>query len=917
MPRVAQVPRRSASRTASGSITQSPFKSPVKIPLNDDAQEKARRSHGRKALQEAQINNLKAAVTGTPARKQSVPLNDTYDNGSDAGSPASTPRTPRARPRPSGKENSGPLYDDEDRLVVGGAAVTPMKRVPILANFEEWMKMATDNKINAANSWNFALIDYFHDMSLLKEGDGVNFQKASCTLDGCVKIYTSRVDSVATETGKLLSGLADSRDSKKKDREGGEEGEEEDEEEDVDENGNVIKKKKKKTQRSSEATLAPSFASLQLKKLELEFAVDPLFKKASADFDEGGAKGLLLNHLMIDSQGRIVFDSSDDSNDAGKSDKTRRRNDANADDEDGDVTGDMDASAVEAEEPEEDDEDVEIDIASLGARFFPDLNRLEEMDVCPSLKTFDLGDPSGSLDIPFLRAPEDWRQDQDKEKTPGLAGDKSGMFIDEENPLGFDDDDGLGAFDLGGDVDFGEGGEAWAREAALEPQMMRPFDAGLGGDGVGLEDGEAVDIMGMGVDNGGDVMISMATHNSVKGSADKVHEDILSYFDQALQKNWANAEHWRIRKIKDVNKPTEPTRQRKEKQPFEIDFAAPLDPSVAETIYTQATSNSTISMPKKDWKSKSRNLLPDDKHFSSRQLLSLFLKPKARMSNRRRLLTGRAFAFGSAAELQSGGGNDVPEGEMDEAFWASQKAPVPETDSKQGGGGDDEETALPQGDYDANFFQDDGLPFAGAGGADDDDDMDEFADARDHFSPGPGGMGIMGNPTDVLMTGAFNGLTVTNPADLAFGTMLVTQSRRVRPEYVQYARVAKKVDVRRLKEEIWKGMGFEKLQDADRSRLPTPPDSSPVKPPVMGGQTGEGGRQTEGEGGPTLKFTEVMNGLQRVYPKPVMDDISTSYCFICLLHLANEKGLVIENTPELTDLTIRKDWNAEITEGAD
>jgi len=135
------------------------------------------------------------------------------------------------------------IVDDDDRFVVGGTAVTPMKRVPILANFEEWMKMATDNKINAANSWNFALIDYFHDMSLLKEGDGVNFQKASCTLDGCVKIYTSRVDSVATETGKLLSGLADSRD-KRKGREG-EEGEEEEEEE-VDEDGNVRKKPKRK-----------------------------------------------------------------------------------------------------------------------------------------------------------------------------------------------------------------------------------------------------------------------------------------------------------------------------------------------------------------------------------------------------------------------------------------------------------------------------------------------------------------------------------------------------------------------------------------------------------------------------------------------------------------------------------------------
>ena len=105
--------------------------------------------------------------------------------------------------------------------------------------------MATDNKINATNSWNFALIDYFHDMSLLKEGDGVNFQKASCTLDGCVKIYTNRVDSVATETGKLLSGLADSNNSKKKDREG----EESDEEEELDEDGNVKKKPKKKVTR--------------------------------------------------------------------------------------------------------------------------------------------------------------------------------------------------------------------------------------------------------------------------------------------------------------------------------------------------------------------------------------------------------------------------------------------------------------------------------------------------------------------------------------------------------------------------------------------------------------------------------------------------------------------------------------------
>lgn len=155
---------------------------------------------------------------------------------------SSSPNTPQDHAS-RGKENN----EDGGLAIVGGGAMTPMKRVPILANFEEWMKMATDNKINAANSWNFALIDYFHDMSLLKEGDGVNFQKASCTLDGCVKIYTSRVDSVATETGKLLSGLADSGNRRAKQGDG-----EEDEEEEVEEGGEDGMKRRAKRKVNSD-----------------------------------------------------------------------------------------------------------------------------------------------------------------------------------------------------------------------------------------------------------------------------------------------------------------------------------------------------------------------------------------------------------------------------------------------------------------------------------------------------------------------------------------------------------------------------------------------------------------------------------------------------------------------------------------
>lgn len=521
-----------------------------------------------------------------------------------------------------------------------------------------------------------------------------------------------------------------------------------------------------------------------MKKFELEFSVDPLFKKASADFDEGGAKGLLLNHLSIDAHGRIVFDSSDDAGDASGEGQARRRKNDVAEDEDDDEEAEEGTTLQSLEEEEE---DVEIDVGALGARFFPNLDILDEQDVCPSLKNFDLGDPSGSLDIPFLKAPEDWRQDKEKSEAPDHAlGDKSGFFLDDDNPGGFDDDDDglLGNFDVGIDVGFGEGGEAWARDAAVETRL-RVHSVEDDNDGMGGGDGEDGDGAAAGsVDpETGEYVVSLDRGSKTQGG----HDDILSYFDEALQKNWAGPEHWRIRKIKDINKPAAATKPRKEKELFEIDFTSPLSSSLAETIYTTASSNSIISLPKKDWKAKNRNLLPDDKHFNSKQLLRLFLKPRARMGSRRSGFGTKSGALSKKVE------EEIPEGEMDEAYWARKEEPA--------GASDD---ALPQGDYDANFFQDDGIPMPG--GMDDDDDI-EFADARDHFSPGAEERGEGGLPSIANMT-----TQLPEGVEGAFGTQLVTQSRRLRPEYVQYARVAKKVDVRRLKEELWRGMGIDSLE---------------------------------------------------------------------------------------------------------
>jgi len=140
---------------------------------------------------------------------------------------------------------------------------------------------------------------------------------------------------------------------------------------------------------------------------------------------------------------------------------------------------------------------------------------------------------------------------------------------------------------------------------------------------------------------------------------------------------------------------------------------------------------------------------------------------------------------------------DLPEGDIDEAYWArNEQAPTTLDD------------APAPNDYDANFFADDPLPMAGGFDTADgeDDDGLEFADARETFSPAlDGAQGIAAIPpmNDAL-------LAAGGSQEGAYGTQaLAMQSRRMRPEYVQYARVAKKVDVRRLKEEMWRGIHFD------------------------------------------------------------------------------------------------------------
>ncbi|KAF8317160.1 barren [Clavulina sp. PMI_390] len=660
-------------------------------------------------------------------------------------------------------------------------------------NFEEWMKMATDNKINAANSWSFALIDYFHDMSLLRNTDdnSINFQKASFTLDGCVKIWTSRVDSVGTETGKLLSNLAQDNG---RDGEGNEDGEEDGEEGEGEEGG-----KKKQRVHRTEATLVKNYSQLQVKKLDLDFAVDPLFRKTRAEFDEGGATGLLMNHLGVNYQMRVVFDSGDSK-----------------------IT----------EEDDDEDPDIEqvVDIDQIRTTLLPSLDTLEERTIAQDLAEFRFSSDHNNIDFALFSKN---REDDD----PNASFVSHRMFVKSDGEGvgavdGFDDDDDMGPPpDFGGDVeDFFTGDQAAADDVpAGGPAGFAPFgveeaEGGPTGPVVGVEPFDP-----RRAPNQRDLVMAM--------NVDDDQDEMLDYFDSKFMKNWAGPEHWKLRRA--VKKTTDPAsdapRTRKEKTVFAIDFLgaaehtakelfAPATKAAMITLPSTITSSSKTSRIKKSTK-RDDHLLPDDKHFTSGQLLKLFLKPLFTLKMRR---------YGVA----SGRLDDQADGEVDEHFWA---------EANQMGGNELDETAgggpIP---FNTQFFHDD-------------------------FDDGPG--------FDDDMDGGDGALPIIAPVDEEGDLLAATQGplKRVRPEFVNYARKAKRVDVRKLKENIWKGLKIVTPKEVDPEAEPESiPEESLTAPDKAS------------------TFNSVINGLRTTYTKDKMEEISTSFCFICLLHLANERGLKIE-----------------------
>jgi condensin complex subunit 2 len=99
----------------------------------------------------------------------------------------------------------------------------------------------------------------------------------------------------------------------------------------------------------------------------------------------------------------------------------------------------------------------------------------------------------------------------------------------------------------------------------------------------------------------------------------------LTYFDSKLNHNWAGPEHWKIHRPH-LHRASVESKPRVAKKEFLLDFEG--DPVDVSTLFAKANPVAiTLSKSTIDERNEKDNLLPEDLHFSSGQLLRLFIKP--------------------------------------------------------------------------------------------------------------------------------------------------------------------------------------------------------------------------------------------------------------------------------------------------
>ncbi|XP_009972198.2 condensin complex subunit 2 isoform X2 [Tyto alba] len=297
-----------------------------------------------------------------------------------------------------------------------------------------------------------------------------------------------------------------------------------------------------------------------------------------------------------------------------------------------------------------------------------------------------------------------------------------------------------------------------------------------------------------------------------------------SYFSPQTLSMWAGPEHWRFKPRHKHANSEKETKKRSAKEAFKIDFDEDID---FDTYFRKTKASVTLAKTILESQNVRSTTLPADFNYDPNTLLQLFLKPAVKLCR------------------------------------------TSETESSL-----DHEDQI--GEYDYNNLNDTSnfCPALQAADSNDDDEPVQFVDQAGEFN-------LTTQPELNRLGGDVN---ITTYGELN----LVAEPRKVNKIAIQYAKTAKKIDMKRLKKDMWDLLtdGCKKQTVAEMEEAEKENTSVVVGEKVL---------------------SNIMKELLQRLPSVIADDLSVPLAFVCLLHLANEKNLKLEGTEDLSDVRVKQE----------
>jgi condensin complex subunit 2 len=693
---------------------------------------------------------------------------------------------------------------------------------------------------------------------------GVNFQKASCTLDASVKIYSHRVDDTHASSHRILESL--SRNGTHEDDDGVEPG------------SAKVGTKASSNRHNIADTIERNLENINSAVVEKVQTADPMFHKMSKAFDEGGAKGMLMVNLrMAPNSSTLRFNLETISKEA----------EVQSSITEGSVTVPSTEMIVEQQPIVESSSSSSsmIDISTLILKSGFTYTDLEKMTICPHLdeyrKTLDIIDSDAGIvtnefvseqaslvasSEPYAKSSSSPEQQMDEPIVD---------YGDDDNGCGFE------CYDDNGDDN-----------QVISPQEKRKSTPSRRLSGAPKLDWD--DIPQTRVPFGEyqpDVPEEQQIEPTVEAVAGITASNEYNFFDMNMISKtnaWAGARHWKFatrmssrlankdesnnnqnvaeeNKNDDDNNNTEKSKTQQKsinkKEKSKIDF---FDEWVSEECFATPSGKSDTTVMtnaailKNETASEEGALfLPPDAKLEIRDLCRLFLcnrilVPPTNMEN---ILASKAKnlrqqRFQGIISSSSVGQADI--------VWGSKEN---QKDTNAGF----MRPVVAQSNYDY--------------GDDDDNDYGEYGNASyDQYDE---------SEIPATTQEESNGLAINT-------NNLIQATRKVEKVNIGYATVAKRVNVKKLKTDIWSKIDVECVSPTNENINPNEKEK----------------KVTDNNTNKTVNQVEKMSFKNMVTDMSVnqeQKEVSLSFYFICLLHLANEKTLTIKGTQGMDDLIISKD----------